>query len=212
MSHHRGAIVAAASVQDSSLVHPMLDQTSSGPRERLLDAADELLNSASINGTGVDAIVRHSGAARKSLYRYFKSKDDLFSTVLQRRSERWIAWFESSTLAQGAVASDQLVGMFDILSNWLNGDGLNGCALLNAAAEVRDTCRDIKLVTRAHNARLLEFVEGLCVASGAMDTRSLARQLLVLLDGAITLAMVEGTAGAALDAKEAARALLAGAA
>ncbi|CAB3750298.1 TetR/AcrR family transcriptional regulator [Paraburkholderia solisilvae] len=181
-----------------------------GPRERLLDAVDELLDSASINGMGVDAIVRHSGAARKSLYRHFKSKDELFSTVLQRRSERWIAWFECSTLARSIVVSEQLVGMFDVLCDWLHRDGLNGCALLNAAAEMRNTCREIKLVTRAHSARLLEFVERLCIASGATNTHALARQLLVLLDGAITLAMVEGNADAATDAKEVARALVAG--
>ncbi|CAB3772497.1 TetR/AcrR family transcriptional regulator [Paraburkholderia humisilvae] len=181
-----------------------------GPRERLLDAVDELLNLASIHGTGVDAIVRRSGTARKSLYLYFQSKDELFTAVLQRRSERWIAWFESSTLAQSTVASEQLLGMFDVLRKWLRGDGFYGCALLNAAAEVKDTCRDIKLVTLMHNKRLLEFLERLCAASGASDAHSLARQLLILLDGAITLSMVEGTATAAVDAKEAARAMLAG--
>jgi AcrR family transcriptional regulator len=180
----------------------------SGPRERLLDTADKLLNSSSINGTGVDAIVRHSGAARKSLYQYFGSKDGLFSTVLRRRSERWIVWFESSTLAQGTSPSQHLLGMFDVLRNWLHDEGLNGCALLNAAAEMKDTCREIKIIARVHNERLLEFIEGLCVASGASKASSLARQLLVLLDGAITLAMVEGVASAAIDAKEAARTLL----
>jgi AcrR family transcriptional regulator len=179
-----------------------------GPRERLLDAAEALLESSSINGTGVDAIVRHSGSARKSLYQYFASKDELFSTALRRKSERWIAWFESSTLAQGTSPSQRLLGMFDVLQDWLGEEGLNGCVLLNAAAEMKDTSREIKIITRIHNERLLEFIERLCIASGASNTSSLARQMLVLLDGAITLTMVEGIASAATDAKDAARILL----
>jgi AcrR family transcriptional regulator len=179
-----------------------------GPRERLLDAAEALLESSSINGTGVDAIVRHSGSARKSLYQYFASKDELFSTVLRRKSEKWIAWFETSTLAQGSTASQHLLGMFDVLQNWLVEDGVNGCALLNAAAEMKDTSREIKIITRIHNERLLGFIERLCIASGARNTSQLARQMLVLLDGAITLTMVEGIASAATDAREAARTLL----
>src|ERR1700709_1081018 len=124
----------------------MLNQSLSGPRDRLLDAADELLNSAGIHTTGVDAIVRRSGTARKTFYRYFRSKEELIVTVLQRRSDRWIAWLERSSLARGTVALEQLLGMFDVLCTWLHEDGLHGCPVLNATAESRGKCKDIKQI------------------------------------------------------------------
>jgi AcrR family transcriptional regulator len=46
-------------------------------RDRLLDAAEALIYSGGIHATGVDAIVKRSGAARKSFYSHFESKEAL---------------------------------------------------------------------------------------------------------------------------------------
>ena len=80
----------------------MTDTSSAGPRERLLDAAEQLIYAASIHGTGVDAIVRQSGTARKSFYTYFSSKEDLIAAALRRRDQRWMNWFEQGTLRRVA--------------------------------------------------------------------------------------------------------------
>jgi hypothetical protein len=50
-------------------------------RERLLDAAEALIYAGGIHATGVDAIVRQSGTARKSFYTHFESKDALDEMV-----------------------------------------------------------------------------------------------------------------------------------
>ena len=44
------------------------------PRERLLEAAEALIYAGGIHATGVDAILRQSGTARKSFYTHFESK------------------------------------------------------------------------------------------------------------------------------------------
>ncbi|KVP74684.1 TetR/AcrR family transcriptional regulator [Burkholderia ubonensis] len=185
-----------------------------GARDRLLDAAEALIYSGGIHATGVDAIVKRSGAARKSFYSHFESKEALVVAALERRDERWMRWFVDATLARGKTPRTQLLGMFDVLRDWFSQPDFHGCAFLNASGEIADADDPVRIVARAHKARLLAFVrERLdALADGArIERRTLARvarQWLVLIDGAIGVALVSGDATAARDARATAELLL----
>ena len=183
-------------------------------RERLLDATEALIYAGGIHATGVDAIVREAGAARKSFYTWFKSKDELVAEALRRRDERWMRWFVDGTLKRARTPGTRLVAMFDVLREWFATEGFHGCAFLNAAGETPLPDDPVRIVAREHKARLLAFVREQCdalAAANGMNRRHaarLARQWLVLIDGAIGVALVSGDADAALDARTAARQLL----
>ncbi|AOJ64777.1 TetR family transcriptional regulator [Burkholderia ubonensis] len=185
-----------------------------GARDRLLDAAEALIYSGGIHATGVDAIVKRSGAARKSFYSHFESKEALVVAALERRDERWMRWFVDATLARGKTPRTQLLGMFDVLRDWFLQPDFHGCAFLNASGEIADADDPVRIVARAHKARLLAFVrERLDVLAddAGIERRTLARvarQWLVLIDGAIGVALVSGDATAARDARATAELLL----
>ncbi|KWK31925.1 TetR family transcriptional regulator [Burkholderia stagnalis] len=185
-----------------------------GARDRLLDAAEALIYSGGIHATGVDAIVKRSGAARKSFYSHFESKEALVVAALERRDERWMRWFVDATLARGKTPRTQLLGMFDVLRDWFQQPDFHGCAFLNASGEIADADDPVRIVARAHKARLLAFVrerlDALADDTG-VERRALARvarQWLVLIDGAIGVALVSGDATAARDARATAELLL----
>ncbi|NPT46809.1 TetR family transcriptional regulator, partial [Paraburkholderia sp. 1N] len=192
--------------------NPTESAASGSARERLLDAAEALIYAGGIHATGVDAIVKQSGTARKSFYTHFESKDALVAAALERRDERWMNWFVAGTLQQGKTARKRLLGMFDVLRDWFASEDFHGCAFLNAAGEIASADDPIRIVAREHKARLLAFVRTQCdeyAAESGMDARraaGLSRQWLVLLDGAIGVALVSGEADAALDARTAAEA------
>jgi AcrR family transcriptional regulator len=183
-------------------------------RERLLDAAEALIYAGGIHATGVDAIVKQSGTARKSFYTHFDSKDALVAAALERRDERWMNWFIAGTQRRGKSARKRLPGMFDVLREWFASADFHGCAFLNAAGEIASADDPIRIVARKHKERLLDFVRSECEAFAAesnMEARRVARlsrQWLILLDGAIAVALVSGEADVALDAQSAGRALL----
>ncbi|WP_321922654.1 TetR/AcrR family transcriptional regulator [Burkholderia sp. BCC1998] len=183
-------------------------------RDRLLDAAEALIYSGGIHATGVDAIVKRSGAARKSFYSHFESKEALVVAALERRDVRWMRWFVDATLARGKSPRAQLLGMFDVLRDWFVEPDFHGCAFLNASGEIADADDPVRIVARMHKARLLAFVrerfDAYADAAG-IERRGLARlarQWLVLIDGAIAVALVSGDAVAARDARAAAECLL----
>ena len=188
---------------------------SGSARERLLDATEALIYAGGIHATGVDAIVRQSGTARKSFYTHFGSKDALVAAALERRDERWMNWFIQGTLRHGESTRTRLLGMFDVLREWFASADFHGCAFLNAAGEIAGAEDPIRVVAREHKERLLVFVRTQCdeymaernVADSDQAAR-LARQWLILIDGAIGVALVSGEADAALDARAAAEHLL----
>ncbi|KVN94515.1 TetR family transcriptional regulator [Burkholderia ubonensis] len=185
-----------------------------GARDRLLDATEALIYSGGIHATGVDAIVKRSGAARKSFYSHFESKEALVVAALERRDERWMRWFVDATLARGKTPRTQLLGMFDVLRDWFSQPDFHGCAFLNASGEIADADDPVRIVARAHKARLLAFVRERLDAladDAGIERRTLARvarQWLVLIDGAIGVALVSGDATAARDARATAELLL----
>jgi AcrR family transcriptional regulator len=187
-------------------------------RDRLLAATEQLIYSGGIHATGIDAIVRLSGAARKSMYACFASKHDLVAAALGQRDERWMNWFSNAVEAGGGSARDRLLAMFDVLRNWFAADGFHGCAFLNAAGEIGKPDDPIRRVSLAHKARLLAYIEHICVEYDREQKHPpnqhpkpasvLARQWLVLIDGAIGVALVSGKPDAALDARSIAQSLL----
>lgn len=183
-------------------------------RERLLEAAEALVYAGGIHATGVDAIVRAAGAARKSFYTWFESKDALVAAALMRRDERWMRWFVEATEKRGRTPRTRLIGMFDVLRGWFASEGFHGCAFLNAAGEIASPDDPVREVARLHKARLLAFIGEQCEAwaeSVGADRRMaarLARHWLILIDGAIGVALVSGEADAALDARAAGQHLL----
>ncbi len=193
---------------------PTESSTPGSARERLLEAAEALIYAGGIHATGVDAIVRQSGTARKSFYTHFESKDALVAAALERRDERWMNWFIEGTLRHGKRPQTRLLGMFDVLGEWFSSEDFHGCAFLNAAGEIAAPDDPIRVVAREHKERLLGFVRSQCddyVASAGGDSRRaarLSRQLLILIDGAIGVALVSGDSDAALDARAVAEKLL----
>ena len=134
--------------------------------------------------------------------------------ALERRDERWMRWFVDGTLARGKAPRAQLLGMFDVLRDWFGQPDFHGCAFLNASGEIPDADDPVRVVARMHKARLLAFVRERLDAYAdetGIERRGLARlarQWLVLIDGAIGVALVSGDANAARDARATAELLL----
>jgi len=174
---------------------------------RLLRATETLIYQGGIHATGMDAIVKASGVARKSVYKHYPTKDALVAAALQARDERWMQWFIAAT-TQAATPRARLLSVFDALQEWFASDGFHGCAFINAAGEIGDAEHPIRKVSRLHKERLLSHVLSLVQAAGLPEPEETARHWLVLIDGAIAVALVTGDLSITHSAQRAAEALL----
>ena len=59
----------------------------SNKRDQLLNTAENLFYREGYHATGIDRILAESGVAKMTLYKHFKSKDELILAVLDARHE-----------------------------------------------------------------------------------------------------------------------------
>ena len=176
-------------------------------RDIILDVTEKLIYRHGIAATGMDFLVKTAGVSRKSIYRYFANKDELVIAALQRRDERWLQWLRTEVERQ-ADSGERLLALFGALKDWFGSADFRGCAFINTSGETGNPQDPVRLLAKAHKQKLFEYVLELCQAHGTPAPQQQAAQLLILIDGAITVALVMGDATAADNAQVMARALL----
>jgi AcrR family transcriptional regulator len=72
---------------------PMTSSKASSKREQLLNTALELFYREGYHATGIDRILAESGVAKMTLYKHFKSKDELIMAALEERHARTLRRF-----------------------------------------------------------------------------------------------------------------------
>ncbi|EIK63172.1 TetR/AcrR family transcriptional regulator [Pseudomonas sp. B2021] len=185
----------------------MNDITQNETRDIILDVTEKLIYRHGIAATGMDLLVKTAGVSRKSIYRYFANKDELVVAALQRRDERWMQWLRSE-VERRDDSGERLLGLFSALKGWFGSADFRGCAFINTSGETGDAQDPVRLLAKAHKRKLFEYALELCQAHGTPDPEQQAAQLLILIDGAITVALVMGDSTAADNAQCMARTLL----
>ncbi|MFC7299092.1 TetR/AcrR family transcriptional regulator [Herminiimonas aquatilis] len=185
----------------------MEDSATTETMAKLLAATERLIYAGGICATGMDAIVKASGVARKTIYRYFATKDELVAAALSKRDEHWMRWF-IATSNKADTPEERLLATFDALEEWFFTPDFRGCAFINAAGEIGDASTSIRAVAKEHKIKLRNFLRELAEEYGAENPDELAMEFLILIDGAITVALVMGNKEAVRDAKKLARKLL----
>ncbi|MCU1763958.1 TetR family transcriptional regulator [Pseudomonas protegens] len=185
----------------------MNENMHSETRDIILDVTEKLIYQNGIAATGMDLLVKTAGVSRKSVYRYFTNKDELVVAALERRDQRWMHWF-CSAVNQAATPALRLLALFDVLKDWFATPGFRGCAFINTSGETGDPQDPVRQVAKRHKQNLLDYVTELCQEHGVQHPEELAAQLLILIDGAITVALVMGNHSAADNAQCMARKLL----
>jgi AcrR family transcriptional regulator len=171
-------------------------------RDRILDTASKLFYAHGTRNVGVDRVIAESGVAKATLYAHFASKDDLVAAYLHKADTAWRDKLVAAATEAGDDPRDQLVGLFGALEQ----AGSRGCAFLNTAAEAPGT--PAHELTKEHKARVRMWVRDLARQAGAPQPSELARELTLLLDGALAAGTLDDGPAAAQSARAAARALV----
>jgi AcrR family transcriptional regulator len=168
-------------------------------RQRLLAAAGELFYENGINTVGIDRIIEHAGVAKASLYDCFGSKEELVRAYLQERGEVRRARIDER-LARFVDPVDQILAIFDLLGELSAQPDYRGCAFVRASADAGASDK-VKSAVNESRTFILEKFTDLCRLAGAADPVLLAKQLVLLYDGATTSAYLDGNRSAAATAR-----------
>jgi len=180
--------------------------------DKLLNAARALFYSDGIHGTGIDAIVKRAGVAKKSLYNNFRSKDELILAYLEARHEEWLVLYRQREQA-AATPRERVIAVFTAYADhaqFAYEQGFRGCGLLNAAAEFPAGSPGRQIVRR-HKAEIEDILAdhlAYIIPDDPVRLRTVALHLSFLLEGSMTLAGLEGDSGRIAQASHMAEELM----
>ena len=171
-------------------------------RRRILTTAYDLFSRSGIRAVGVDTITAKADVAKMTLYRNFRSKSELALAFLELREERWVkGWLQAETQARAATPTERLLVIFDLFTEWFEGDDFNGCPFVTSLLEFEDLGDPVRRACVEHLAGIRAYICELATGAGAADPAQLAAQWHLLLQGAI-IAAHEGDLDAATKARE----------
>jgi AcrR family transcriptional regulator len=158
-------------------------------RERILRTAYELFTQDGFTAVGVDRIVAEAGVAKTSLYRHFRSKDDLVVAVLERHEALWTqGLLDAESARRAATPEDRLPALVEVFEEWLRDDGYGGCLFINSMLEVHDRSPAIRAASTGALERVYELLLRLAEEASLSEPHSFAHQVQVLLRGSIVAA------------------------
>jgi AcrR family transcriptional regulator len=178
-----------------------------GARRRIDEAAYHLFARNGIRAVGVDTISAESGVAKMTLYRHYPTKDHLALAFLRKRTELFSVPWQQDIERRAHTPRARLLAVFDALDDWFHRRDYAGCPVIKALLETEDRKDPVRKGTLDYFAGLRAFLHGLARAAGLRDAEGIARQWMILIQGAVVVACA-GDRHAAQRAKELAAALL----
>ncbi|MDA8017259.1 MAG: TetR/AcrR family transcriptional regulator [Thermoanaerobaculia bacterium] len=177
-------------------------------RQRLTSTASELFYRDGIGPTTIDAIVEAAGLSKPTLYKYFRSKDELVTAVLELRDQE-----QRRRLAERRDGSEnleeRLLAPFRQLVEWGEEADYRGCALVIAALELSEPDHPGRDVVHRHKAWLETYFRDIAAELGADRAQRLARHLMLLLEGGTVQQGVRESSRHGTEALETARDVIA---
>lgn len=160
-------------------------------RERILATAARLFHGEGIHAVSLDAIAAAAGVTKRTIYYHFRSKQDLI--------EAWLKATDEPTLAFIRAAWDQALGspaarieaVFRAHAALSRKPRWKGCGVLRTTVElVNSPGHPAQKVGRAHKKRLEDWLAARFNDLEPGAARQLAREIVVLHDGALAVVLL----------------------
>jgi AcrR family transcriptional regulator len=175
---------------------------------RILEAARRCFYRDGITATGVDTLAEEAGVSKRTLYNHFGSKDGLVTAYLERREEQWRRRLAAGLEQTGEEPLERLLAYVHGYAQTIDGEDFRGCAFINAAAELADAAHPALGVVRGSIENIERGLRQILDDAGVAGAERLAAQILVILEGAISVAGIRRSYDAFGDAEAAITALV----
>jgi len=176
--------------------------------EKMLSTARTLFTQLGFRAVGVDLIAKESGVSKMTMYRHFKSKEEVIAIYLEEQDQAVQKWFDSVTLPFHGKPRDQIIAIFDELQKSVRDEFYPGCPFQTAASEFPELDNPTHKLALQHKQSVLDRFVKLALDAGSAAPDKLANQLMLLYEGTLSSARMFGPENPARNAAKAAKILL----
>jgi AcrR family transcriptional regulator len=176
-------------------------------RQRALDAAYGLFWRQGFLRVSMDDIAARAGITKRALYQHFRSKDDLIAAALAHCSELAI---ERLRGFRRPTKWDELIdSFFTELSDWAAKPRWSGGGFTRVVVELADLRgHPARAIARKHKTAVEEWLADALSAACVSSPRERAREMMLLMEGAMALMLIHGDRSYATAAARAAKTLV----
>jgi AcrR family transcriptional regulator len=180
-------------------------------KSKILVVASDLFQTRGINSTGVDTIVAVAGTTKMTLYKYFRSKEDLILEVLEKGHQDFQNWLNDKLNTSAKKPSEKLQKLFDFIEEWVTSPNFRGMGFIKASAEFPNEENPVHQLSSEQSRQFKQYISNLASEANIQDADGLALQLSLLFEGAVQAEQMKRGSGAMKYAKKAAKILIDGA-
>ncbi len=177
-------------------------------REHILGVASDLFSSRGINATSVDTIVAEAGIAKVTLYKYFKSKEQLILEYLRQYDEKLWQKLASRTTAQDVASREKIMALVHAVMDWIEDPEFKGFAFVKATVEFPQSENPVHQTSVEFARTLRDTIAGIAAEAGVRNAEALALQLSMVIEGAAITENMQRGSGAVQHARELAKILI----
>jgi AcrR family transcriptional regulator len=170
-------------------------------RDHLIEVATDLFNRHGYHASGIDRVIAEAGIAKTTLYRHFRTKEDLIVAVLQRIDAKYREEMRAAVDRLAREPKQKLLASFDVLEDWFRGNSFYGCPFMSAASEYNVRTSPVFQVVVLHKRLMIAYFEELARAAGFDEPARIGEEINLLHEGATAVAQVNGDPSTARRAK-----------
>ncbi|GGQ27087.1 TetR family transcriptional regulator [Streptomyces virginiae] len=154
------------------------------PRERILDAAEELFLREGVRAVGVQAIADRANTTKMALYRHFATKDALIEEWLRIVAVGYATAFDRVEAEHPHDGRAQVLGVARFIAEGLPGIARRGCPFVNSIAGLPDPAHPARRLIENHKADQRRRLTAMCARAGAPAPDDASAEITFLLEGA----------------------------
>jgi len=177
-------------------------------QEIVLDTAERLFSARSSRSVGMDELVRETGLGKMTVYRLFKSKDDLVGAYLSRKAATVLSSIDAELIRLQGDPRAALLSVVDTVEKDVTRTGFRGCPFTNVSSEYDDPQHPARSAAADYKYELhmrLLALTGELVPDNAED---LAAQVHLIIDGMYLSGGLLGPDGPAAHGRQLAERLI----
>ena len=168
-----------------------MPRSASTTRSRVLSAAYELFYKEGFARVSMDAIADASSVTKRTLYYHFESKDALAAAVLHHQHLYALAQIQRWGKGSAEDAADFLTTLFEQLENWASKPRWHGSGFTRLTMELADVAgHPIRNAAHQHKAAVEDWLAGELRRLDAPCPNQLARQVMLLIEGCMSLTLI----------------------
>lgn len=180
----------------------MNDEEKHCKRTEIIERALEVFYKHGFRTTAMDKMLRDSGISKRTVYKYFASKEELIAATILQYKQATFARVAQELETRAPDAKGKILALFDLRHEMFQQENFDGCFAMNARLEYSGKHPEIAAATALCSRELEGFITALCTEAGCNTPAITAKKIMILYEGTIVYGQSQRDASVALLAKE----------